>query len=438
MKKFTTLSILFISLVFVFPTQASAALNAGIKPGQFLYFLDTASEKVALFLTFSPEKKAQKALDYADERLAEIEAIAEENDSVTIKKAVANYENSMAFATEKSKEVKDKTQAETLFTSITDSSSKNQEVLSAVLIKVPEEAKEVIMQAIEASKNSRDEAMKQVAELKGEVEELKKEIAELKKQVPAPVPTTTSTEKKNNEKPAPSTNNSEIIKDQVQAQIEATLKAKMEQDTIVTKQKTDEQARIDAANTALAKQVAQYTEMNSTQTTVIQRETNLNRVTNNINTTVVQPPQKLIAVVEVVVLSGPRLVTSDITTFRFRIINNSSEIITINGANLEIIPKGGVQILSNTQIDSSGGARYLEKTLLSNIPSSLSGLTMFFENVLNVLPYNKETLDINIYNLGGSFTQGTSLELALLNLHSPSKDVLFENIPLRTEVVRLK
>lgn len=265
MKKFTTLSILFISLVFVFPTQSSAALNAGIKPGQFLYFLDTASERVALFFTFSPEKKAQKALEYADERLAEIEAIAEENDSVTIKKAVANYENSMTFATEKSKEVKDKTQAETLLTSITDSSSRNQEVLSAVLVKVPEEAKGVIMQAIEASKTGRAEAMKQVSELKGEVEKLKKEIADLKKQAPTSVPTTTSTEKKNTEKPAPPANNSETIKAQVQAQVEATLKAKMEQDAIVVKQKADEQLRIDLANAQLAKQLSDQAELNRIQ-----------------------------------------------------------------------------------------------------------------------------------------------------------------------------
>lgn len=439
MKKFTTLSILFISVAFIAPMQASAAVGAGVKPGNLFYFFDTASEKINLFFTFSPEKKAQKALEYADERLVEIEAIAEEKDPDAVKTAVANYESNITLAAEKSKEVKDKTQAESLLTLIADSNSRNQEVLSAVLVKVPEEAKEAITQAIESSRKGQEEAAKQIAELKSEVEKLKKEIADLKKQAPTSIPTaTTSTEKKKVEEAASVVDIYETARAQIQAQEEATLKTEADQDALIAKQNADEQARIDAANATLAKQIAQYAEMNSTQVVTTQAETNLNNVTNNTNAAVVQPSQKLIATVEAVALSGSRLVTSDITTFRFRIINNSSEIITITGADLEITPKGGAQILLNTQIDSSGGARYLEKTLLSNISSSPSGLTILFVNVLTVLPYSNETLDINIYNLGGSFTQGTSLELALLNLYSPSKDVLFENIPLRTEVVRLK
>ena len=52
---------------------------------------------------------------------------------------------------------------------IDDSTSRNQEILSAVLIKVPEEAKEAITQAIEASRKGQEEAAKQIVELKSEV-----------------------------------------------------------------------------------------------------------------------------------------------------------------------------------------------------------------------------------------------------------------------------
>jgi len=181
MKKLTVVSILFVSLAFVAPVQASAATSAGVKPGSFLYFFDTAFENIDLFFTSNPEKKAQKALGYADERLAEIEAVAEDKNPDAVKTAIANYESNVALATEKSKEVKDKGQAETLFTSIADNASRNQEVLSAILIKVPEEAKAAIAQAIEASKKGQEEATKQITELKGEVEKLKQEVAELKK-----------------------------------------------------------------------------------------------------------------------------------------------------------------------------------------------------------------------------------------------------------------
>lgn len=182
MEKLTILSILFVSLAFVAPVQASAAADAGVKPGSLFYFFDTTFENIDLFFTFNSKNKATKALGYADERLAEIEAIAEEKNPDAVRSAIANYESNIALATEKSKEVKDKGQAESLLTLIEDNASKNQEVLTAVLIKVPEEAREAIAQAIEVSKKGQEEATKQIAELKSEVEQLKKEIENLKKE----------------------------------------------------------------------------------------------------------------------------------------------------------------------------------------------------------------------------------------------------------------
>ena len=180
MKKLTTLSILLISLAFVVPAQASAATSAGVTPGSFFYFFDTTFENISLFFTFDSENKARKALEYADERLAEIEAVAEEKNPNGVKTAIANYESNIALATEKSKEVKDKGQAESLLTSISDNTAKNQEVLAAVLIKVPEEAREAITRAIEVSRKGQEEATRQITELKKELSELKQELENLK------------------------------------------------------------------------------------------------------------------------------------------------------------------------------------------------------------------------------------------------------------------
>ena len=268
MKKLTTLSILLISLTFVVPLQASAATSAGVKPGSFFYFFDTTFENVSLFFTFNPEKKAQKALAYADERLAEIETVAEEKNPDAVKTAIANYESNIALATEKSKEVKDNGQAETLLNSIADNASKNQEVLSAVLIKVPDEAKEAITQAIEASKKGQEEAIKQIAELKGEVEKLKNEVAELKKESNNPQADEVEKLKKEVEalkkqsatqsvpkQPTqtsqivkPDVDNSSAIQAEVQRQAEAFFKAKQEQDALIAQQKaeSDRQERIEA------------------------------------------------------------------------------------------------------------------------------------------------------------------------------------------------
>lgn len=99
-----------------------------------------------------------------------------------------------------------------------------------------------------------------------EIENLQKRIDDLRKQQPVVVPVTaTSVIKKKTEKPVLSADNSETIKDQVQAQVEATLKARMEQDALVAKQKADEQMRIDLANAQLAKQIADQAELNRIQ-----------------------------------------------------------------------------------------------------------------------------------------------------------------------------
>lgn len=164
------------------PIFVYAAPGAGIKPTSVFYFLDTASERISLFFTFNTEKRIKKALAYADERMAEVEAVAGENDSGAVKKAITNYEGNVALATEKSKEIGEQDKAETLFNIIADNTSKHQEVLSAVLVKVPEEAKEAIAHAIEASKKGHEEVLKQITELKKEVVELKQEITDLKKQ----------------------------------------------------------------------------------------------------------------------------------------------------------------------------------------------------------------------------------------------------------------
>lgn len=163
---------------FSLPASASAATSPGIKPGSIFYFFDITFEKIGLLFTFSPEKKAEKALKYADERLAEAGAVTDNAEAV--KTAITNYESNIAFAEEESKDVGDKEKAEALLTSIADNTSKHQEVLTDVLAKVPDEAKEAITRAIEASRRGHAEAMQKIAELKGEVEKLKQEVAELK------------------------------------------------------------------------------------------------------------------------------------------------------------------------------------------------------------------------------------------------------------------
>lgn len=180
MKTFLIALVLVSAVILISPVSASAAANAGVKPGSFWYGFDLAFEKINLFFTFNSEGKSRKALEYADERLAEAEAVAENNNTDAVKTAIANYESNIAFAAEKAKDVGEKEKAEALLTSIADNTSKHQEILADVLAKVPDEAKEAITKAIEASRKGQEEAMQKIAELKGEVEKLKQEVVELK------------------------------------------------------------------------------------------------------------------------------------------------------------------------------------------------------------------------------------------------------------------
>lgn len=102
MKKFLTLLILPLMFVSFLPITALAETSAGIKPNSFFYFFDTAFEKVGLFLTFSSEKKVQKALEHADERLAEAKESANDNKPKAVEKAMEGYKKEISLATEKS------------------------------------------------------------------------------------------------------------------------------------------------------------------------------------------------------------------------------------------------------------------------------------------------------------------------------------------------
>ena len=101
MKKLSFLiSFLLLTAVFTAPLSVSAAQNAGIKPGSFFYGFVTTFEKVNLFFTFNPEKKAEKALKYAEKRLAEAEEVAGDKNSDAVKTAISGYEKNIAIASE--------------------------------------------------------------------------------------------------------------------------------------------------------------------------------------------------------------------------------------------------------------------------------------------------------------------------------------------------
>lgn len=72
--------------------QASAQANAGVTPDSALYGLEIALENARTALTFNADAKAKANIDQADERLAEIEAMIEANNSAAAQRAASRYE----------------------------------------------------------------------------------------------------------------------------------------------------------------------------------------------------------------------------------------------------------------------------------------------------------------------------------------------------------
>lgn len=80
--------------------------DPGLTPDSPIYFFDTWGEKIGLFFTFSAEKKAEKTIKYAEEKLAEAKIMVEEEKTETLEKANQRYEELLDLASRKIKEAR--------------------------------------------------------------------------------------------------------------------------------------------------------------------------------------------------------------------------------------------------------------------------------------------------------------------------------------------
>ncbi len=161
--RFSSSLVSFLLLVSVAtPIPVLAATNAGVKPGSAWYAVDIFFEKVDIFFTFSSEKRVIKTLANADERLAEATAGAEEENPVMVERAMMSYQENVSSAIVQAVQIKDSTQSASLLSVITESTSKNQLVLSEVYKTVPESSKEAVQSAIAVSSQEQGEAQRQL------------------------------------------------------------------------------------------------------------------------------------------------------------------------------------------------------------------------------------------------------------------------------------
>jgi len=137
--------------------------DPGITPDSPFYFFDTWGKRIGLFFAFGPEAKARKALEYAEERLAEAQAMAIKNRIREAERATNGYDEFLAIVAEKTEEVRQQGVADNISEIVALATSKHLSVLDRAKDTVPEEAREAIVKAKEISLNGQQNALRVLA-----------------------------------------------------------------------------------------------------------------------------------------------------------------------------------------------------------------------------------------------------------------------------------
>lgn len=145
--------------------------DPGVTPDSWLYGLDRAFERINLALTFDRAAKAEKHLQIASERIAELKAMVDKGKPEFAGRLRKDYEteineaeNDIARARALGKNVT------ALSEHVANVTSKHITVLQGLLDKVPEQARLAIEHAINVSRRGHERAVESILKEKGRPE----------------------------------------------------------------------------------------------------------------------------------------------------------------------------------------------------------------------------------------------------------------------------
>ena len=125
---------------------AEEEVNVPISPDSPFYFLTSIYEGIDMVLTFGDEDKLDKAIEFADRRVAEMDLIAEEGDEAKLEKLQEKYEKHIQTAEKIAARNQEKEQE--MIQTIVKAQEKHVLKLKDVAEKVPLKAKENIDRVI--------------------------------------------------------------------------------------------------------------------------------------------------------------------------------------------------------------------------------------------------------------------------------------------------
>lgn len=159
-------------------------VEVGLTPNSPFYFLDGLLEKTRLLFTVNPEKKANLAMNYAQEKLAEAEAMSIKNKPKGINKASGHYEKYINLAIDKIGQIKDETKKEELVIKANKNIIEQQVGLSELKKQVSEDNKESVQSALEISVKVLERGLKIIPEKDIELESMVPLDAPTKVEIP--------------------------------------------------------------------------------------------------------------------------------------------------------------------------------------------------------------------------------------------------------------
>jgi len=142
--------------------------DPGITPDSPFYFFDKLGKNIGLFFTFGPEAKAKKALQYAEERLAEARVMAVKNRTREMTRAANDYNGFMSMVNERAEQARQQGVSDNISERVALTTSKHLSILDRIKDQVPEEAGEAIAQVRTKSMNGQINALRVLAEVRPE------------------------------------------------------------------------------------------------------------------------------------------------------------------------------------------------------------------------------------------------------------------------------
>lgn len=157
--------------------------TAGVTPNDLTYGIDKFLEKISITFTFSDGSKIEKLIDIANERLAESQVMAEDEEAKLAEQALVDYNEALSEAQEKLQDIieisKDE-EVEEMETDVVEiqqeaeaAQESAEEALEEVQEMLPEESKDIVDE-IKALQNVRKEAVRTMVEARHELNAAKK------------------------------------------------------------------------------------------------------------------------------------------------------------------------------------------------------------------------------------------------------------------------